>query len=62
MSTPKNMVLNMDYNKGFQAGAKAAKKAVANEFIVRLEQLRNEPGIGPKTWEKVLNCLDVRDK
>ncbi len=60
------MLLNKDYNKGFndgvKYGARQAKKAVANEFVNRLQALRNKRGIGPKTWNKVLDCLDVRDQ
>ena len=58
-------IFNKDYNKGFndgmKHGAKVAKKAVAEEFVNRLEQLRNEKGIGPKTWDKIMNCLDLRE-
>jgi flagellar biosynthesis/type III secretory pathway protein FliH len=69
------MILNKDYNKGFNDGLKsghkagleeglaegmvAAKRAVAEDFVNRLQRLRNEKGIGPKTWEKILDCLDI---
>ena len=56
-------ILNTDYNQGFNDGAKygarEAKKAVAIEFVQRLELLRNEKGIGPKTWDKILDALDI---
>lgn len=59
-------IFNKDYNKGFNDGmnhgVKLARKAVAEEFINRLEQLRNEPGIGPKTWDKIMGCLDIREE
>lgn len=41
---------------------KAAKRAVAEAFIERLEGLRNVHGIGPKTWEKILETLDLREE
>lgn len=58
-----SVLLNKDYNKGFndgaKHGAKQAKKAVAIEFVNRLQVLRNTNGIGPKTWEKILDALDI---
>lgn len=56
-------MINEDWNRGFNAGvqhgAKQAKKAVAEEFVARLVKLRNEKGIGPKTWDKIMDCLDI---
>lgn len=56
-------MINQDWNKGFNAGVKQgaqeAKKAVAAEFLNRLQKLRNEKGIGPKTWDKIIDCLDI---
>lgn len=61
--TPLTALLNKDYNKGFhdgtEYGVKAAKKEVAIDFVARLQKLRNEKGIGPKTWEKILDSLDI---
>lgn len=58
-----SIITNKDYNKGFndgmKHGAKNAKRAVAVEFVNRLEKLRNEKGIGPKTWDKIIDCLDI---
>lgn len=62
-----SILLNQDYNKGFndgrQAGRRegmlAAKQAVAEDFVDRLQKLRNEKGIGPKTWDKIIDCLDI---
>lgn len=60
-----SILTNADYNKGFhdgtRHGAKVAKKAVAEEFLLRLRALRKTKGIGPKTWEKVLSCLEVKE-
>lgn len=69
------MLLNKDYNKGLNDGLKsghkqgyeqglaegmiAAKRAVAEDFVNRLQVLRNTKGVGPKTWDKILDCLDI---
>jgi hypothetical protein len=57
-------LLNKDYNKGFNDGTKhgvnKARKAVGEEFIMRLQKLRNEKGIGPKTWSKIMESLDIK--
>lgn len=56
-------MINEDWNKGYNAGvkegAKKAKKVVAIEFVNRLQELRNTKGIGPKTWDKIIDCLDI---
>lgn len=61
-----SVLLNKDYNKGFndgiKHGAKMAKKAVAIEFLERLQALKDKKGIGPKTWDKILECLEVKDE
>lgn len=58
-----NMMMNKDYNRGFhdgtKFGARMAKKKVAVEFVNRLQTLRNTKGIGPKTWDKIMDCLDI---
>lgn len=58
-----NMLTNKDYNKGFndgvRHGANKARETVAVEFMTRLQALRGEKGIGPKTWEKIVDALDV---
>jgi hypothetical protein len=60
-----NVLLDKKYNKGFndgtKFGAKVAKRAVADEVIVRLQELRNKKGIGPKTWGKILDSLDLTE-
>lgn len=61
-----SILLDKQYNKGFndgtQYGMKAAKKAVAEDFLERLFVLRNTPGIGPKTWEKIIEALDLNNQ
>jgi hypothetical protein len=57
------MIINEEWNKGYNAGLKAgaqkAKKTVAIEFVNRLQSLRNEKGIGPVTWDKIMDHLDI---
>lgn len=57
------LILDPEYYKGYNAGlregARKAKSAVAVEFVDRLQELRNTKGIGPKTWDKIIDCLDI---
>jgi hypothetical protein len=73
-----SVLMNKDYNRGLNDGIKsgykkgheeglaegmvAAKRAVAEDFVNRLQVLRNTKGIGPKTWDKILDCLDMNKK
>lgn len=63
--TSYGIITNQNYNKGFNDGvahgAKLAKKAVAEEIVCRLETLRNEKGVGPKTWERILTTLELTE-
>lgn len=54
---------NSPYNQGFHDGTKhgmnLARKVLALEFLQRLKELENVKGIGPKTFERVIEMLDV---
>lgn len=59
----KNTLTDERYNKGFadgtQFGMRTARKQIAIEFVQQLVEIEKIPGIGPKTFEKIVNALDV---
>lgn len=58
--------MNPDYWRGFNAGMKEAEKkasmAAAQVLAFYIESLKNVPGIGPKTYQRIvqhINTIDV---
>jgi hypothetical protein len=59
--------MNPDYWRGFndgkRAGEKEAREKAAQLLAFYLESLKEVPGIGPKTWQRIvehINTVDVR--
>lgn len=60
-----SVILNPSYNQGFVAGTaygmKTARMQAAIEFVQNLAKLEDIPGIGPKTYEKIVEALSVSE-
>jgi recombinational DNA repair protein RecR len=55
--------MNADYWKGFRDGQEHERKKAAELLAFYLESLKEVPGIGPKTWQRIvehINTVDVR--
>jgi recombinational DNA repair protein RecR len=55
--------MNADYWKGFRDGQEHGEKKAAELLAFYLESLKEVPGIGPKTWQRIvehINTIDVR--
>lgn len=50
----KNPLLEQKYREGFRIGMQEAKAVSAAHFTVKLHRLAKIPGIGPKTFEKIV--------
>lgn len=57
--------MNTDYWKGFAAGQEHERKKLSALLAFYLESLKDVPGIGPKTWQRIvehINSIDVRER
>lgn len=50
----KNPLLQQRYDEGYRDGLQEAKAVSAAHFTIKLERLAALPGIGPKTFQKII--------
>jgi recombinational DNA repair protein RecR len=55
--------MNAEYWRGFRDGQEHERKKATELLAFYLESLKDVPGIGPKTWQRIvehINTIDVR--